>query len=86
MIASARACITPLFDANPCVVMPVFSSGQTVSQVPDTYRAIRSVDLIYAAGGGILGHPLGPAAGVADIKEAWAMARRRAPPDARDPI
>ena len=28
VIASARACLTPMFDDKPCTVMPVFSSGQ----------------------------------------------------------
>ena len=51
--------------------MPVFSSGQTVHQPPDTYRALGSVDLIYAAGGGIMAHPHGPAAGVTSLREAW---------------
>ena len=28
VIASARACLTPMFADKPCTVMPVFSSGQ----------------------------------------------------------
>ena len=71
VITSARACLSPLFDGKPCIVMPVFSSGQTAMQPPDTYRALGSVDLIYAAGGGIMAHPLGPQAGVASLREAW---------------
>jgi len=74
VMASARACLSPLFDERPCVVMPVFSSGQTAMQSPDTYRGLGSVDLIYAAGGGILAHPLGPDAGVASLREAWEAA------------
>jgi ribulose-bisphosphate carboxylase large chain len=74
VIESARACLTPLFDDKPCTVMPVFSSGQTVKQAPATYAALRSPDLIYAAGGGIMAHPDGPAAGVAALREAWEAA------------
>ena len=37
--------------------MPVFSSGQTGLQAHDTYAALGCADLIYAAGGGIFGHP-----------------------------
>jgi ribulose-bisphosphate carboxylase large chain len=74
VIESARACLTPVFDEKPCIVMPVFSSGQTAHQVPATYKALGSTDLIYAAGGGIMAHPLGPAAGVAALKEAWEAA------------
>ena len=60
VLASARACLTPLFPDKPCVAMPVFSSGQTVNQAPGTYDGLGSPDLIYAAGGGILAHPAGP--------------------------
>lgn len=64
VIESARACLAPMFDHKPCTVMPVFSSGQTVRQVPATYAALQSTDLITTAGGGIVAHPNGPAAGV----------------------
>ncbi|MCS6835418.1 MAG: ribulose-bisphosphate carboxylase large subunit family protein [Anaerolineae bacterium] len=70
VIASARACLSPLFQAQD-VAMPVFSSGQSTLQVADTYRALNSVDLLYLAGGGIMAHPLGPAAGVASLRQAW---------------
>ncbi len=71
VIASARACLTPMSAAKPCIAMPVFSSGQSVRQVHDTYARLGSVDLIFAAGGGIMGHPQGPAAGVRSIRQAW---------------
>ncbi len=71
VIASARSCLTPMFDAKPCTVMPVFSSGQSAAQVWDTFAALGSADLIFAAGGGIMGHPGGPAAGVAALRAAW---------------
>jgi 3-oxoisoapionate-4-phosphate transcarboxylase/hydrolase len=71
VIASARACLTPLFADKPCLAMPVFSSGQTVRQAHGTYAALGSTDLIFAAGGGIMAHPDGPAAGVAALREAW---------------
>jgi ribulose-bisphosphate carboxylase large chain len=74
VIASARACLTPMFDSKPCTVMPVFSSGQSAAQVPGTYAALGSTDLIFAAGGGIMAHPDGPAAGVAGLSEAWEAA------------
>ncbi|HEY0316427.1 MAG TPA: ribulose-bisphosphate carboxylase large subunit family protein [Sphingomonas sp.] len=73
VIASARACLTPMFPPPHagCEVMPVFSSGQSARQVHATYAALGSTDLIYAAGGGIMGHPQGPAAGVASLRQAW---------------
>ncbi|KGM34707.1 ribulose-bisphosphate carboxylase large subunit family protein [Inquilinus limosus] len=74
VIASARACLAPLFPDKPCPIMPVFSSGQTVRQAPGTWKALGSTDLIFAAGGGIMAHPAGPAAGVAALREAWKAA------------
>ena len=74
VIASAKACLTPMFEAKPCLAMPVFSSGQSARQPPETYRRLGSVDLIYAAGGGIMAHPDGPAAGVASLRESWQAA------------
>ena len=71
VIASARACLTPLFDGKPCTVMPVFSSGQSAKQAPGTYAGLGSTDLIVTAGGGIVAHPGGTAAGVAALREAW---------------
>lgn len=79
VIASARACLTPMFDDKPCIAMPVFSSGQSAKQAPGTYAALGTPDLIFAAGGGIMAHPDGPAAGVASLKEAWEAAMARVP-------
>jgi ribulose-bisphosphate carboxylase large chain len=71
VIASAKTCLTPMFDEKPCVAMPVFSSGQSAKQAWQTYAALGSTDLIFAAGGGILAHPDGPAEGVAELRTAW---------------
>jgi ribulose-bisphosphate carboxylase large chain len=81
VIASARACLTPMFDAPAagCEIMPVFSSGQSARQAPDTYKALGSTDLIYACGGGILGHPMGVAAGVRSLQQAWEAAAQDVP-------
>lgn len=70
--AAARSCLEPLFGGMQA--MPVFGSGQWAAQAPETYAALKSVDLMYLAGGGILGHPDGPAAGVASLREAWEAA------------
>lgn len=96
VIASARECLTPMFPApHPgCEIMPVFSSGQTARQVPATYAALESVDCIFAAGGGIMAHPGGPAAGVLALRQAWEAAMAgtsltdaaRAQPELRDAL
>lgn len=72
VLTSARACLAPFAGVKP--LMPVFSSGQWASQAPDLYRELGSVDLMHLAGGGIIGHPQGIAAGVASMREAWEAA------------
>jgi ribulose-bisphosphate carboxylase large chain len=71
VLASARACLTPMFDGKPCTVMPVFSSAQSARQAPATYAGLGSTDLIVTAGGAIVAHPDGVAAGVSALREAW---------------
>lgn len=73
-IASARALLTPLTERSPATVMPVFSSGQWAGQAGETFRRLGSADLIYACGGGIVGHPGGVAAGVESVRAAWEAA------------
>ena len=79
VIASARACLTPMFADKPCTVMPVFSSGQWAGQAADTHAALGSSDLIHASGGGIMGHPGGIAAGVRGMRQAWEAALQGIP-------
>jgi ribulose-bisphosphate carboxylase large chain len=74
VIASAKACLTPMFANKPCLAMPVFSSGQSARQAPATFQGLGSGDLIVTAGGGIMAHPDGPAAGVTSLRSAYEAA------------
>ena len=71
VVSSARDCVTPLTDGADDRVMPAFSSGQWAGTAQPTFDAIGHADLLFMAGGGILAHPGGPAAGVASIRQAW---------------
>lgn len=55
-------------------VLPVLSSGQWGGQACETYRRTKTVDLLYMAGGGIMAHPDGPAAGVRSLQKWWEAA------------
>jgi ribulose-bisphosphate carboxylase large chain len=79
VVRSAKSLLTPMFAEKPCIAMPVFSSGQTAAQAADTWRALGSADLVYAAGGGIMAHPGGVAAGVASLRQAWEAAMAGVP-------
>ena len=54
--------------------LPVVSSGQWGGQAPETYRRTQTVDLLYMAGGGIMAHPDGAAAGVRSLRTWWEAA------------
>ena len=74
VLRSARECLTPMSADKPCLAVPVFSSGQTARQAHGTYAGLQSEDLIVTAGGGIVAHPKGPAAGVQALRDAYQAA------------
>ena len=73
VVRSIQACLTPMFRPDD-IAMPVISSGQWGGQAPETYQRAGTPDLIYVAGGGIMAHPLGPAAGLRGLQQAWEAA------------
>lgn len=79
VVASAQHCLAPLAEGLHDQVLPAFSSGQWAGTVPATFAAIGSDDLLFMSGGGILAHPMGAAAGVASIRQAWAATRAGTP-------
>ena len=66
VVRSIEACLKPLLGGMP--VLPVVSSGQWGGQAPETFRRTKTIDLLYMAGGGIMAHPDGPAAGYVHYK------------------
>ena len=74
VVESIQSCLTPLWPDAPWQAMPVISSGQWGGQAPETFRRTGTTDVMYVAGGGIMAHPNGPAAGVRGIQQAWEAA------------
>jgi len=72
VVRSLEACAKLLLGGMS--VLPVVSSGQWGGQACETFRRTRTVDLLYMAGGGILAHPAGPAAGVRSLQKWWEAA------------
>jgi len=72
VVRSIEACRKPLLGGMS--VLPVVSSGQWGGQAFETYRRTQTVDLLYMAGGGIMAHPDGPAAGVRALRKWWEAA------------
>lgn len=75
VVKAIGACLTPLFSPSDRL-LPVVGSGMWAGQLPDTYRLTHTTDFMYIAGGGIQGHPGGPAAGVRSLLQAWDAATR----------
>jgi ribulose-bisphosphate carboxylase large chain len=73
VIESARALLAPWAGVQ--TIMPVSSSGQWAGQAPDLFDALGSDDVMHLAGGGIIGHPDGIAAGMASMREGWEAAK-----------
>jgi ribulose-bisphosphate carboxylase large chain len=69
---SARAVQAPLNETVPHIALPVFSSGQTAWQVGPSMALLRNDDFLFCAGGGIMSHPDGPAAGITSLRQAGA--------------
>src|SRR5688572_10654671 len=72
VVNSIEACLTKMYDHK--TILPVVSSGQWGGQAFETYRRTKTVDLLYMAGGGIMAHPMGAAAGVVALQQAWKAA------------
>ena len=72
VVRSIESCLCPFL--NSVKVLPVVSSGQWGGQAPETFRRTRTIDLLYLAGGGIMAHPGGVAAGVRSLRKWWEAA------------
>jgi len=77
VIASARSLSDPLFEGAAMRAVPVFSSGQTIRQAAATLEAAGSPDFLVTAGGGVMAHPGGVAAGVVAMRQAYDAAMRK---------
>ncbi|MFC5471522.1 ribulose-bisphosphate carboxylase large subunit family protein [Cohnella suwonensis] len=79
VIRSVQALQAPLLGGYDA--MPVLSSGQSAATAAETFRLLRTCDLMNIAGGGIMAHPDGVEAGVASMLEAWEAAVQGIPVD-----
>lgn len=69
-----RACLAPMGPIRPC--LPVPGGSDSAVTLENVYRKIGSADFGFVPGRGVFGHPMGPAAGAASIRQAWdALAR-----------
>lgn len=77
VVQAIKDCLTPFMGGYE--VMPVLSSAQWAASAIPTYDAVSTTDVIHLAGGGILAHPSGSAAGVLSMRQGWEAAVKGIP-------
>lgn len=69
---SIKDCLTPMYGDYR--VMPAISSAQWAGSALPIYAATNTIDVVHLAGGGIIAHPGGTAAGVLSMQQGWEAA------------
>jgi ribulose-bisphosphate carboxylase large chain len=69
---SIKDCLAPLYGDYR--VMPAISSAQWAGSALPIYAATNTIDVVHLAGGGIIAHPGGTAAGVLSMQQGWEAA------------
>jgi ribulose-bisphosphate carboxylase large chain len=75
-----RACLEPMGGIRPC--LPVPGGSDSAATLETVHRKVGSADFGFVPGRGVFGHPMGPAAGAASIRQAWDAIARGVPVDA----
>ncbi|WP_282935314.1 ribulose-bisphosphate carboxylase large subunit family protein [Paenibacillus sp. RC67] len=73
VMSGVQECLKPMFEKAD-VALPVLSSKQWAGSASETYRELKTVDLMNIAGGGIHGHPGGFGAGFRSFVQGWEAA------------
>jgi ribulose-bisphosphate carboxylase large chain len=69
VLANVRACLEPMGTLKP--VLPVPGGSDSAATLENVYRKIGHTDFGFIPGRGIFGHPEGPRAGAASVRDAW---------------
>ncbi|MFO0093087.1 MAG: RuBisCO large subunit C-terminal-like domain-containing protein [Gemmatimonadaceae bacterium] len=64
-----RACLEPMGGLRPS--LPVPGGSDWAGTLDGLHRRLQTVDFGFVPGRGVFGHPMGPAAGAASIRQAW---------------
>jgi ribulose-bisphosphate carboxylase large chain len=74
VLENVRACLEPMGAILPS--LPVPGGSDWAGTLAGVHRRLGTVDFGFVPGRGVFGHPLGPAAGAASLRQAWdAIAR-----------
>lgn len=67
--ACIQACLEPMGPIAPS--LPVPGGSDSAATLESVYRKVGSVDFGFVPGRGVFGHPMGPRAGAASLRQAW---------------
>ncbi len=74
---NVQACLEPMGPIKPS--LPVPGGSDSAATLERVHSALGTVDFGFVPGRGVFGHPMGPAAGAASIRQAWDAIARREP-------
>ncbi len=77
VLENVRACLEPMGDIRPS--LPVPGGSDWAGTLETVYRTLGTTDFGFVPGRGVFGHPMGPAAGAASIRQAWDAIRDGVP-------
>jgi ribulose-bisphosphate carboxylase large chain len=69
VLENVRACLEPMGDIRPS--LPVPGGSDWAGTIADIHRRVGATDFGCVPGRGVFGHPMGPAAGAASLRQAW---------------
>lgn len=74
VLESVRECLQPLGHLKPC--LPVPAGSQWAGSTGELFRKLGTVDFGIVPGRGVFGHPMGPRAGAASLRQGWEAAAK----------
>ncbi len=69
VLENVRACVEPMGHLKPA--LPVPGGSDWAGTLADVHRRLGTADFGFVPGRGVFGHPHGPRAGAASIRQAW---------------
>ncbi|MBK1690947.1 RuBisCO large subunit C-terminal-like domain-containing protein [Ectothiorhodospira mobilis] len=69
VMANVRACLEPMGNLRPA--LPVPGGSDSAATLEGVYQKLGTVDFGFVPGRGVFGHPQGPRAGAASLRQAW---------------
>jgi ribulose-bisphosphate carboxylase large chain len=74
VLENVAACLEPLGDMKPA--LPVPGGSQWAGSTGDLYKKLGTIDFGIVPGRAVFGHPMGPRAGAASLRQGWEAAEQ----------